>query len=196
MSIDRRKFLKGTACLAQAERWRRLTSSAAISSPVQRGGNGECRRVVLADRRPFDHREIAARRHDDGDQRDQRLRRRQGHADQRRRRGRRVRSEDLQRKSLQARDPGPSADGVRILYLGEPQGGAAGVREAQQSVFLSDLLRRLRVLARTSSIPAPFPTSSSRTSFPGSSRRSARRSSSSSARTTSIRARWRRSARS
>jgi ABC-type branched-subunit amino acid transport system substrate-binding protein len=49
---------------------------------------------------------------------------------------------------------------------------------------------------RTSSTPAPFPTSSSPTSSRGSSRRSARRRSSSSAPTTSIRARWPRSARS
>lgn len=49
---------------------------------------------------------------------------------------------------------------------------------------------------RTSSTPAPFPISSFRISFRGSSRRSARRNSLLSARTTSTRAKWRRSPRS
>ena len=88
-------------------------------------------------------------------------RRRQGHEDRGHRRGRRLGSEDLQRKSLQAGHPGSRADGVRLLHLGEPQGGSAGVREAQQSVFLSDLLRRVRVLQerrlyRRRSEPAAF----------------------------------------
>ena len=88
-------------------------------------------------------------------------RRRQGDEDRGDRRRRRVRSEDLQREGFQARHPGSRADGVRILHLREPQGGAAGVRKAQQSLLLSDLLRRLRVLEerrlyRRGSEPAAF----------------------------------------
>ena len=49
-------------------------------------------------------------------------------------------------KAKQARCAGPGAVCLWFLHLGEPQGGIAGVREAQESILVSHLLRRIRVL--------------------------------------------------
>ena len=97
MRIDRRAFMKTGLSGAAA-----LTAPSLFSRTALGRRHHRRRRPVLADRRPFDHREVAAGRDTDGDLRDQRVRRRHGQAGQRHRRGRRLRSQDLQRKGLEA----------------------------------------------------------------------------------------------
>ena len=53
---------------------------------------------------------------------------------------------DLLREGAQARRRRQMRQRVRILHLGKPQGGAAGIREAEQSLLVSDAVRRPRVL--------------------------------------------------
>ena len=191
MSMNRRMFLKTLALLALPAHWPRLgfLRTAQAATPVRVGvlfsltGGLSIIEKSLHDATLMAISEINANGGVIG---------KKIEAD---RRGRRLRSQDLQREGFQARHRGPRPDGVRLLHLGEPQGGLAGVREAQQSVLLSYLLRRLRVLEerrlhRRRSQPAALQL------HPWIIKTSARRSSSSSARTTSIRAKWPRSARS
>ena len=111
-----------------------------------------------------------ARRDHDGDLRDQRKRWRQGNEDRGDRRRRRVRSENLQRKGVQARHSGSAC---RRCSDPIPRRAARRCCRCSRSATISTSTRpttKASSAPRTSSIPAPFPTSSCRTSFPGSSR--------------------------
>ena len=121
---------------------------------------------------------------DRGDQRGRRRARQEARA---RRGGRRLRLADLRREGHQADPAGQGRHRLRRLDLGQPQGDAAGLRDATRRCCGTRCSTRGWRARRTSSTPAPPPTSRSSPAWT-TSRNRARRRSSWSAPTTSSRA--------
>ena len=86
--------------------------------------------------------EVAVKgRHHSGDQRDQCGRRSARQADRTDHRGRRFRLAHLRRKGAQADRARPGPGGVRLLDLGQPQGGVAGIRRSRPPAVLPGAVR-------------------------------------------------------
>ncbi len=79
--------------------------------------------------------------HHAGDRRDQRQGRGARQEDPAGRRGRRLGLADLRREGREADQPGPGRRRLRLLDLGQPQGGQAGLREEQGAAVLPGAVR-------------------------------------------------------
>ena len=141
-TIKRRSFLKGSTAAGRLG----FRDDRAVLLPAQhRQGAGkrhdQGRHPALAERHDRDHRDIAAQRRAAGDRGDQRQGRRAGQEDRAGDRGSAVAGAGVRREGEEAAARRQGGGGARLLHLGQPPVGAAGVRGVQRPAALSDALR-------------------------------------------------------